>query len=163
VSLGIGAFNGWLLVRTGLPSFLVTLATFLMLQGLNLGMTKIFTGNVSTNDISTMDGFDSAKAIFASDIPVFGVSVKVTVFWWLAFIALGTWVLLRTKVGNWIFAVGGKSPSARAVGVPIRASKTTQGIVYAGWNADWFKFFLGAMLLLATLVNAWVRIQANRR
>jgi simple sugar transport system permease protein len=230
VSLGIGAFNGWLLVRTGLPSFLVTLATFLMLQGLNLGMTKIFTGNVSTNDISTMDGFDSAKAIFASDIPVFGVSVKVTVFWWLAFIALGTWVLLRTKVGNWIFAVGGKSPSARAVGVPVRASKiglfmtvgfaawftgmhvlfafdtvqsgegignellyivaavvggclltggygsvigaglgalifgvTTQGIVYAGWNADWFKFFLGAMLLLATLVKAWVRIQANRR
>jgi simple sugar transport system permease protein len=36
---------------------------------------------------------------------------------------------------------------------------TTQGIVYASW----FKFFLGAMLLLATLVNAWVRIQANRR
>ena len=33
---------------------------------------------------------------------------------------------------------------------------TSKGIVYAEWNPDWFKFFLGAMLLLATLLNAWV-------
>ena len=30
---------------------------------------------------------------------------------------------------------------------------TNQGIVYAGWNPDWFKFFLGAMLLFAVLTN----------
>ena len=35
-SLGIGALNGYLLLRTRLPSFLVTLSTFLMLQGLNI-------------------------------------------------------------------------------------------------------------------------------
>ncbi|MFB9510433.1 ABC transporter permease, partial [Streptomyces aurantiacus] len=29
VSLAIGAFNGYLLVRTGLPSFLITLGSFL--------------------------------------------------------------------------------------------------------------------------------------
>jgi simple sugar transport system permease protein len=40
---------------------------------------------------------------------------------------------------------------------------TTQGIVYAGWNPDWFKFFMGATLLLATLVNIWVRIRAVRK
>lgn len=40
---------------------------------------------------------------------------------------------------------------------------TTQGIVYADRNPDWFKFFLCAMLLLATLVNVWVRYQANKR
>src|SRR5699024_1987179 len=39
-SLGVGAFNGWLLMRTGLPSFLVTLGTFFILQGVNLGMTR---------------------------------------------------------------------------------------------------------------------------
>src|SRR5207248_4773413 len=33
VSLAIGAFNGWLLHVTGLPSFLVTLGTFFVLQG----------------------------------------------------------------------------------------------------------------------------------
>src|SRR5262249_5141147 len=36
LSLAIGALNGILLVKTGLPSFLVTLGTFMMLQGLNL-------------------------------------------------------------------------------------------------------------------------------
>src|SRR5690348_9818281 len=37
-SLAIGALNGYLLVRTKLHSFLVTLATFLMLQGLNIAI-----------------------------------------------------------------------------------------------------------------------------
>ncbi len=52
VSLGIGALNGWLLIRTGLHSFLVTLGSFLMLQGLNIAITKLITGNVATADIS---------------------------------------------------------------------------------------------------------------
>ncbi|MET7794463.1 ABC transporter permease, partial [Micrococcus luteus] len=66
VSLAVGAFNGWMMVRTGLPSFLVTLGTFLILQGVNLAVTKLITGNVATDDISTMDGFDQAKKVFAS-------------------------------------------------------------------------------------------------
>ncbi|CAM5399108.1 hypothetical protein SGRIM128S_09151 [Streptomyces griseomycini] len=41
VSLAVGVFNGWMLVRTGLPSFLVTLGTFLILQGVNLAVTKL--------------------------------------------------------------------------------------------------------------------------
>ncbi|GAB2612878.1 ABC transporter permease [Streptomyces capparidis] len=230
LALGVGAANGYLLVRTGLPSFLITLASFLMLQGLNLAVTKILTDSVSSEDISDMDGFDSAKKVFASEIGVGDVDFKITILWWLLFVAVATWVLLRTTFGNWIFAVGGSAESARAVGVPVRRTKialfmivgfcawftgmhllfslntvqsgegvgneflyiiaaviggclltggygsavgsaigafifgmTTQGIVYADWNPDWFKFFLGATLLLATLVNAWVRRQATRR
>ncbi|KOV52669.1 ribose ABC transporter permease [Streptomyces sp. AS58] len=230
VSLGIGAFNGWLLVRTGLPSFLVTLGTFLILQGVNLAITKLVTGNVATDDISNMDGFEGARAIFASSFDVGGVQVKITVVWWLVFAALATWVLLRTKYGNWIFAVGGNQDSARAVGVPVTFTKITlfmlvgfgawfvgmhqlfsfntvqsgegvgqelifiaaaviggclltggygsavgpvfgafmfgmvnQGIVYAGWNPDWFKAFLGVMLLGAVLINLWVSRTATRR
>ncbi|MDF3301790.1 ABC transporter permease [Streptomyces tropicalis] len=230
VSLGIGALNGWMLVKTGLPSFLVTLGTFLILQGVNLGVTKMITGNVATDDISDMDGFGRAKALFASSFDVGGVQVKITVVWWLVFAALATWVLMRTKYGNWIFAVGGDRNSARAVGVPVTFTKITlfmlvgfgawfvgmhqlfsfntvqsgegvgqeliyiaaaviggclltggygsaigpvfgafmfgmvnQGIVYAGWNPDWFKAFLGVMLLGAVLVNLWVRRTATRR
>jgi len=230
VSLAIGAFNGWLLVRTGLPSFLVTLGTFLMLQGANLAVTRLVTGNVATNDISNMAGFNSARSIFASTFNVGGTDVSVSILWWLALVALGTWILLRTRVGNWIFAVGGNARSARAVGVPIVQTKVglfmavglcawisgmhqlfeyntvqsgggvgleleyivaavvggclltggygsvigaaigalifgvvSQGVVYADWNPDWFKFFLGAMLLLATLVNMLVRHQVNRK
>ena len=59
----------WLVARAHrLPSFLVTLGTFLMLQGANLAMTRLVTGNVATNDISNMAGFNSARSIFASDL-----------------------------------------------------------------------------------------------
>ncbi|MCH0565961.1 MULTISPECIES: ABC transporter permease [unclassified Streptomyces] len=230
VSLAIGALNGWMVVRTGLPSFLVTLGTFLILQGVNLAVTKLVTGNVATDDISDMDGFGLARQIFASSFAVGGVRVKITVVWWLLFAALATWVLLRTRFGNWVFAVGGARESARAVGVPVDRTKiilftavgfgawfvgmhnlfsfrtvqsgegvgqeliyiaaaviggclltggqgsavgpvfgafmfglVNQGIVYAGWNPDWFKAFLGAMLLGAVLVNLYVRRTATRR
>jgi len=39
VALAVGFFNGWLVTRTGLPSFIITLGTFLMLQGLNVGLS----------------------------------------------------------------------------------------------------------------------------
>ncbi len=229
LSLGIGWLNGYLLIRTGLHSFLVTLATFLMLQGLNIAITKLVTGNVATADISTMPGFAAAKAVFSSRI-VFGrISISVAIIYWIIFALLATWLLLRTKIGNWIFAVGGQGDSARAVGIPVKKVKiglfmlvgfsvwflgmhmlfaydtvqsgagignellyiasavvggclltggygsaagsalgafmfgmTTEGVIYADWDPDWFMFFVGAMLLLATVVNNWFRGRASR-
>ncbi|TCN44396.1 simple sugar transport system permease protein [Kribbella orskensis] len=230
VMISIGAFNGWLLMRTGLPSFLVTLGTFFILQGLNLGVTRVLSGTVSSNSISDMDGFSSAQAVFASEFKLGPLNVKILVVWWIVFVAIGTWVLLKTKVGNWIFAVGGDAAAARAVGVPVKRVKiglfitvgffawfsgmhllfnqavvqsgegvgkefiyiiaavvggclltggygsvvgsaigalifgmTQLGVVYAGWNADWFKAFLGVMLLLATIVNLAVKKRADLR
>ncbi|WP_053850849.1 ABC transporter permease [Streptomyces sp. NRRL B-24085] len=230
VSLAIGFLNGWLVVKTGLPSFLITLGTFLILQGVNLAVTKLVTGNVATDDISNMDGFDQAKKVFANSFEVAGVQIKITIVYWLVFAALATWVLLRTRYGNWTFAVGGNKDSARAVGVPVNFTKISlfmlvgfaawfvgmhnlfsfntvqsgegvgqeliyisaaviggclltggagsaigpvfgafmfgmvqQGIVYANWNPDWFKAFLGVMLLGAVLINLWVSRTATRR
>ncbi|MFE9342896.1 ABC transporter permease [Streptomyces olivaceus] len=228
VTLAIGAFNGFMLTRTKLPSFIITLGTFLMLTGLNLGFTKLVGGTVSTKSIADMEGFPSARDVFASTITVGGVGFKVTILWWLALVAVASWILLRTRAGNWILAVGGNKDAARAVGVPVTRTKiglymgvalgawisgqhllfsydvvqsgegvgneliyiiaaviggclitggygsavgsavgalifgmTSKGIVFAEWNPDWFKFFLGAMLLLATLLNAWVRKRAE--
>jgi len=230
MALTIGFINGYLVMRTGIPSFLITLGTFLMLQGLNLAVTKLLTGQVASQSIADMDGYATAQKIFASEFNVAGVSVRITVIYWLLFVAIATWMLLRTKVGNWIYAVGGDAESARAVGVPVAHTKiglfmgvgflawfsgmhllfrfdtvqsgegvgnefifiiaaviggclltggygtaigaaigafiygmTNQGIVYAGWNPDWVRFFLGVMLLLATVTNLWVRNQASRR
>ncbi len=229
LSLAIGALNGWLLIRTKLHSFLVTLATFLMLQGLNIAITKLVTGNVATSDISAMPGFNQLQTIFASNIVIGGAQISIAIVYWLVFMALATWVLLRTKVGNWIFAVGGQGDSARAVGVPVVQVKiglfmlvgfscwflgqhllyayntvqsgagignellyiaasvvggclltggygsavgsalgafifgmTTEGVIYADWDPDWFQFFVGAMLLLATVVNTWIRLRATK-
>lgn len=228
-SLALGALNGFLFIRTRLPSFLVTLSTFLMLQGVNIAITKLITGGVATEDISAMPGFDSAKAVFASSIRIGHISLSVAIPYWIAFVLIATWVLLRTKVGNWVFAVGGQRDSARAVGVPVRKvtiglfmlvgfsawflgmhmlfaydtvqsgagvgnellyiaasvvggclltggygsavgsalgvfvfGMTTEGVIYADWDADWFMFFVGAMLLLATVVNTWIRSRVSR-
>ena len=38
-----------------------------------------------------------------------------------------------------------------------------EGIVYADLNPDWFRLFLGVMLLLATIVNLVVKSQADKR
>lgn len=123
VSLAIGAFNGWLLTRTGLPSFLVTLGTYFVLQGANLGMTRLVTGEVATRGINDMDGFASAKSVFAFTVTIGSVKFSGLVIIWLMLAAVTSSVLLRTRVGNWIFAVGGDADAARACGVPVRATK----------------------------------------
>ncbi|MGW7680191.1 ABC transporter permease [Kribbella sp. NPDC054772] len=135
VALVIGFINGYLVVRTGIPSFLVTLGTFFMLRGLNLAMTKQITGNVATDDVSNIAGFSSAQNVFASSFTIGGVSIRITLVWWIVFVIIATWLLLRTRVGNWIFAVGGSAPSSRAVGVPVKRVKIGlfMGVGFLGW------------------------------
>jgi simple sugar transport system permease protein len=229
-ALSVGALNGWLVMRTGLPSFIVTLGSFLALQGLNLGVTRLVTGSVQVSGMREAAGYESAGFVFASTFQIGGTSFYVSIIWWVLFTIIASTVLLRTKFGNWIFATGGSKESARAVGVPVTFTKialfmgvgagawfvgmhilfsfntvqsgegvgneflyiiaaviggclltggygsaigpvigafifgmVSQGIVYADWNPDWFKAFLGVMLLVAALVNLWVRRQATRR
>src|SRR5207247_4427195 len=64
--LSVGFLNGYLVMRTGIPSFLITLGTFFVLQGANLGLTKVVTGSVSSPDISGVNGFGTLHSIFAS-------------------------------------------------------------------------------------------------
>ncbi|HEX5205272.1 ABC transporter permease [Paractinoplanes rhizophilus] len=226
----IGFLNGLAVMRTGIPSFLITLGTFFVLQGANLGVTKLVTGTVSSPDVSRIAGYDSLGKIFSSSFRIGPVTVWGTVLWWILFVALATWTLQRTRAGNWIFAVGGNLDSARAVGVPVVRTKiglfmtvsflgwfvgmhqlyrfntlqagsgvgneflyiiaavvggtlltggfgntigvaigafifgmTSLGIIYAGWDPNWFKAFLGVMLLLAVLVNMYVKRMATMR
>ena len=86
-ALAIGALNGFLVVRTKIDSFLITLAAFLMLQGLNLAITKVVTGQVATPTISDMEGFGSARVIFAGTIHIGSLSIRTTVIWWILFVA----------------------------------------------------------------------------
>ncbi len=229
-ALGVGFLNGYLVMKTGIPSFLITLGSFFVLQGANLGVTKMVTGAVISPDISQMAGFSALHAIFASNFQIAGVSIPITVFWWIIFVAISAWILQRTKVGNWIYAVGGNPASARAVGVPVLRVKiglfmtvsflawftgmhqlfnfvtvqanngvgdeflfiiavvvggtlmtggygnaigvaigafifgmTKQCLVFAGWDPNWFKAFLGVMLLLAVIVNLGVKKLSTSR
>jgi simple sugar transport system permease protein len=223
----VGFVNGYMVVKTKLPSFIVTLATFFILQGVNLGVTKAITQTVSVSNIDSASGYTSANKIFGGSFwsPH---DFRITVLWWIAITALGQWTLARTRVGNWIFGVGGDPNAARNVGVPVTQVKvllfmmtsfvcaltgimialrlaSTQagqgvgdeftfiiaavvggcvltggfgsavgaslgalivgmafiGIQFSGWNTDWRFLFLGVILLVAVLVNNYVRKRAE--
>jgi simple sugar transport system permease protein len=222
----VGFINGTVVVRTKLPSFIVTLATFFILQGVNLGVTKQITGTVRVSGLSEASGYGSAFDVFGGSFSTY--DFRITVLWWIAITALATWVLARTRVGNWIFGVGGDQVAARNVGVPVSRVKiglfmTTAmagalvgimialrlasvqasqgvgeeftyiiaavvggclltggygsaigaaigaliigmafiGIQFSGWDTDWRFLFLGVILLLAVLVNNFVRRSAE--
>jgi simple sugar transport system permease protein len=117
----VGFLNGYMVMRTKLPSFIVTLATFFILQGVNLGVTKAITNQVSVSGLDLAAGYESANKIFGGSFS--SHDFRVTVLWWLVITALGTWVLTRTRIGNWIFGVGGDANAARNVGVPVARVK----------------------------------------
>ena len=56
-------------MRTGIPSFLITLGTFFVLQGANLGVTKLVTGSVSSPNINQMDGYSVAELHLRARVP----------------------------------------------------------------------------------------------
>ncbi|MHB1305244.1 MAG: ABC transporter permease [Acidiphilium sp.] len=139
-----GALNGQLVIRTKLPSFIVTLAFLFVLRGLSLVGLKLATGgNTILSDVApahpgiVADLFsgDTLRGLFAwmtahgmiETLPNGKPSVHgmpVSVVWFAGITALATWVLLRTRFGNWIFAAGGDANAARNSGVPVNRVKT---------------------------------------
>jgi simple sugar transport system permease protein len=119
----VGALNGWMVMRTGLPSFIVTLGSFLALQGINLGVTRWIVGSPQVSGMRSTDGYESAGGLFASTFHLGGQAFSASILWWVLVTAVAAWVLTRTKFGNWIFAVGGSALSSRAVGVPLARTK----------------------------------------
>ncbi len=120
---GIGFINGYVVIKTKLPSFIVTLATFFVLKGANMAFTKFVTGSVRVTGTEKAAGFDSAQAIFASKFGVEGFQISLV--WWLVITVIATFVLTRTRFGNWIFASGGDKNAARNAGVPVNRTKVT--------------------------------------
>ena len=218
-SLLIGFLNGLVVVKTRLPSFIVTLASLFIFRGVTIAVTRRITGRTELGGID----ISSVRVLFAGHIGAYSASI----LWWLGIAVLATWVLLRTRVGNWIFGSGGAAEAARNIGVPVNRVKiglfmTTafarcllaiidlvkfasadvlrgtqlefqaiiavviggtlltggygsavgavfgalifgmvqQGIVITGVDADWFQVFLGGMLILAVLVNSYIRRKA---
>ncbi len=248
VAMAYGALNGFIVVRTGLPSFIVTLAGLFILRGLTIGFTRLITGRTQVSGLKPLVAQDPLAWLFSGKVgaPLFQAmadahiisarndglplvqGLPVSIVWWLVITAVCTWILLRTKLGNWIFACGGDPNAARNVGVPVNKVKiglfmftafaatvfacvqtlsvgsadvlrgdlqefqaiiaaviggclltggygsaigaafgalifgtVQQGIFYTGANTDWFKVFLGVMLLIAVLFNSYIRKKAT--
>jgi simple sugar transport system permease protein len=116
----VGALNGYLVIRTGLPSFIVTLAALFILRGATIALTRVATdGSTQVGGVDAATAGDPLRGLLAGEVG----SVPVSVFWWLALTACATVVLAKTRFGNWIFGVGGDPESARKLGVPVARVK----------------------------------------
>ena len=116
----IGVLNGYVVVRTGLPSFLVTLATLFVARGLTIALTRRLTGRTQLGGLHDVAGFGAAHSLLGRDLVG---AVRVSVVWWFLFALAAGWLLLRTRFGNWVFALGGAPAAARNSGVPVARVK----------------------------------------
>jgi simple sugar transport system permease protein len=128
--LVVGLVNGIAVVRTRLPSFIVTLATFFILQGVNAAVTLKLTGTTAIEDIDSAHGFNSARRLLATDVTQW--SFKVKVLWWIGLTLVGAWLLAKTRFGNWIYSAGGDPVAARNVGVPVARTKVLLFMMTSG-------------------------------
>jgi simple sugar transport system permease protein len=119
VALVVGFLNGYLVIKTGLPSFIVTLGMLFALRGLTIGFARLLTGRTQIGLGDSGSGV--MQTLFAGSIGDFSVSI----IWWFVLAVLGTYVLQRTVFGNWIFGAGGDANAARNVGVPVSRVKIT--------------------------------------
>jgi simple sugar transport system permease protein len=220
----LGVLNGIIVVRTGLPSFIVTLATLFIIRGFSAVLTSVVT-NITYIPIDRgLIAADPIAGFFNYSIPVAGAALKVSILWWMVIAIIGVYILGRTRFGNWIAGVGGSGTAARNLGVPVARVKISlfaltafsasilatiqsmtffsadilrgtgieldaittaviggslltggygsvagtalgalslgmarQGIVFADINADWYKIAIGTLLLVAVVLNNWIR------
>jgi simple sugar transport system permease protein len=124
----IGLLNGLVVVKSKLPSFIVTLATFFVLRGVSIGgVLLVNNGSTQVSLTGTsFPGLASAKDVFGSSFlssTSLPSGYQTAVLWFIAVTAVGAWILSRTTFGNWIYAVGGDANAARNTGVPVARTK----------------------------------------
>ncbi len=110
----LGTINGIILVRTGLPSFIITLATSLVFRG-------ILTMNTSGFPVVVRFPNSYAQAIAGKHL--FGY--RMSLLWFIVVAVLATLFLLRTRMGNWTFAIGQNPTAAKNLGVPVARTTVT--------------------------------------
>jgi simple sugar transport system permease protein len=148
----VGIINGTIVLRTGLPSFIVTLAFLFVLRGLSLvGLKWATGGNTQLRGVREAVAGDWLVRIFSGDafqglfnwLAAHGViqtlkngqsavpGVPIEILWFIAMALVATFVLLRTPAGNWIFAAGGDKNAASNSGVPVNRVKLSLFVLTA--------------------------------
>ena len=143
----LGALNGYIVVKTGLPSFIVTLAFLFILRGFTIFFPQLIERKTIIGGVSDAAEGDWLASIFGGKVgePVFiwladlGLidvfergnragqpvidGIPALIIWAIGLVIVGHFVLTRTRFGNWIFASGGDAQAARYVGVPVNRVK----------------------------------------
>ncbi len=118
----LGLVNGVIVVWSGLPSFIVTLGTMLAYRGI---ARAIGGSDFAKYTLSRPFLFDLLNGPITALNNLFegGTSFRVSIIWFILIAAVGTWVLNRTRFGNWVFATGGNPGAALEQGVPVKRVK----------------------------------------
>lgn len=111
VGVLVGYVNGLLVIRTGIPSLIITIGTMFGVMGLTLGLTVLIHG--STGVFLVPD--PTSKAILGQLV---GGMFQMSIFWWAVFIVVVFFLLHISPWGNGVFALGGDRESARNAGIP---------------------------------------------
>jgi simple sugar transport system permease protein len=137
----VGLIQAQIIVRTGLPSFLVTLAGLFVLLGLADGFGLIFHGTTQVSGLLAALAHDPLTPFFHGRLLDF---VPVSTLWWVGATLLSAYVLHQTRFGNWIYGTGGNLESARKSGVPVFRVKTILYIATACTST-----LVGALIMLS--------------
>jgi simple sugar transport system permease protein len=142
-AMTLGWVNGYLVIRTGLPSFIVTLAFLYILRGLTIWLSILFTRRTIIGGVKKAAEGDWLAPLFGgtvgegfcrwlADVGLMGRyadgsplvdGIPVLIIWALGLIVVANFILKRTQFGNWIFAAGGDAQAAMYMGVPVKRVK----------------------------------------
>ena len=147
ICVAIGALNGIIVIRTGLPSFIVTLAFLFILRGFTIFFPQLLERKTIIGGIKEVAEGDWLAPVFGGkifgglfqwlgDIGLIEVfergnrmgepvvdGLPMLIVWALILVVFGHVLLTRTRFGNWIFAAGGDAEAARNSGVPVTRVK----------------------------------------
>ncbi len=147
ICVAFGALNGYIVVKTGWPVFMVTLATLFILRGCTIFIPQTLerkaiiggTREAAEGDwLAPIFGAEIGKPIFVwlGDMGIINVfergnragepvvnGIPMLIVWALGLVIVGHFILTRTRFGNWIYAAGGDADAARNAGVPVSSVK----------------------------------------
>jgi simple sugar transport system permease protein len=121
VPLTFGILHGLITTRAGIPSFIITLGSYFLLDG----AAFVVTSGYPIVDLQRSTLFSLLGGSFGSS----GFSAPMI---WMVGITLCLAAVLNfTAFGNWSFAAGGRAGIGRALGVPIARVKTVNFCICA--------------------------------
>lgn len=114
--VAIGLVNGLLVTKIGISSFLVTLSMMFIARGVSLYITQGF-------PLTSWDGGSVIQMLLSGRFRVGPFTIYASLVWFIALTILAAYVLNRSKLGNWISAIGSNRSAAVARGVPADSVK----------------------------------------
>jgi simple sugar transport system permease protein len=119
----LGLINGFIVVGSGIPSFIATLGTMLAYRGI----AHVMGGGTATSYTPAAKPllFPILNAYLTpiNELTQPAGNLRVSSLWFIGVTLILTFVLMRTRYGNWTFGVGGNPGAALAQGINLKRVK----------------------------------------